>query len=181
MTDNYTGITENPEYQKMHKKLMGVRPEVRAIIDPNLADDAYIADYLNKQYKLSELGLAKQAGKENLAQKEHEAKGTLNLAALKSGNDLATQRALFDINRDKFYGGYGLESGLGLQTLADAYRYRLTTLRTNLDNINNQNLWSNLIGAGNVGMSLYGASEKDKYNEELLKMLKSGRYNYWGD
>lgn len=189
-----TGITEHPEYQKSFKKLMGVHPSIRAVVDPKLVDKAYISDFLTKQFDLDELGLRKKAAKEDLAAKIKETKGELglreqeleskntqftgdlNLARLKGANTLSERNTLLDINRNTFNTAYSRESGLGLQSLADSYNARRVTMRTELDRLNNQNVWGSIIGAANVGVSAYNAYHTDDYNRQLLELIRK-RYD----
>jgi len=137
-------MSENPEYQKMIQSLMNAPPALRALANFSDVDQAAMKQLSDHNQVVSKLTNTKQ---------EHAA----NIALAKKKLKLEQQKV--DIDKT-----------LGLGTSDAYYNLRTQNARDTLDLAKSKSTATNLIGAANVGVGLYGAYNQNQTTDKLLPL-----------
>ena len=137
-------MSENPEYQKMIQSLMNAPPALRALANFSDVDQAAMKQLSDHNQVVSKLTNTKQ---------EHAA----NIALAKKKLNLEQQKV--DIDKT-----------LGLGTSDAYYNLRTQNARDTLDLAKSKSTATNLIGAANVGVGLYGAYNQNQTTDKLLPL-----------
>jgi hypothetical protein len=135
-------MSENPEYQQMMQRVLNVPPVLRALANFSDVDAAAMKQLSEHNQVVSKLTDTKQ---------EHAA----NIALAKKKLDLEQQKV--DIDKT-----------LGIGTSNAYYNLRTQNARDTLDLAKSKLTATNLIGAANVGVGLYGAYNQNQTADALL-------------
>ena len=137
-------MSENPEYQQMIQTIMNAPPAVRALANFSDVDAAAMKQLSKQNLLVSKLINTKQ---------EH----ADNIALAKKKLDLEQQKV--DIDKT-----------LGIGTSDAYYNLRTQNARDTLDLAKSKSNATNIIGAANAGIGLYGAYNQNQMTNSLLPL-----------
>lgn len=137
-------MSENPEYQQMMQKILNMPPALRALANFSDVDQAAMK-------QLSEHNLA--ISKLNTTAKEHK-------------DSIALAKSKLNLDQQKV----DIDKTLGLGTANAYYNLRTQNARDSLDLAKDKSTWSNVLGAANAGIGLYGAYNQNQMTNSLLPL-----------
>jgi len=144
MAADIGAMTENPEYQQMMQRVLNMPPALRALANFSDVDQAAM----------------KQLSAHNLAV------SNLATTAKEHNDSVALAKAKLNLDQQKV----DIDKTLGIGTSNAYYNLRTQNARDTLDLAKDKSSWSNVLGAVNAGIGLYGAYNQNQMTESLLQL-----------